>query len=75
MGVGLTSLIYVLTPEAIVIGGGFSASAIFFLPTAIAEVEKRVMPTSRIGLEILTSKLGNSPGMLGATKLALALVR
>ena len=75
LGVGLTSLIYVLTPEAIVIGGGFSASAIFFLPTAIAEVEKRVMPTSRIGLEILTSKLGNSPGMLGATKLALALVR
>ena len=75
LGIGLTSLIYVLTPEAIVIGGGVSASAKFFLPSTIAEIERRVMPTSRINMEILTSKLGNSAGILGAAKLALALIR
>lgn len=75
LGIGLTSLIYVLTPEAIIIGGGVSAGAKFFLPFTIAEVERRVMPTSRVNLEILTSKLGNSAGMFGAAKLALALDR
>ena len=32
LGIGLTSLIYVLTPEAVVIGGGVSGSAQFFIP-------------------------------------------
>jgi glucokinase len=72
LGVGLTSLIYVLTPEAILLGGGVSASAEYFLPSLYAEIERRVMPTSRIGLQILPAKLGNSAGMLGAAKLALS---
>ncbi|AKG21034.1 ROK family protein [Calothrix sp. 336/3] len=71
LGIGLTSLIYVLTPEAVVIGGGVSASCEFFLPGAIAEIEKRVLPTSRVGLEILPAELGNAAGMVGAAKLAL----
>lgn len=70
LGAGLTSLIYVLTPEAIVIGGGVSASAEFFFPTALAEIERRVLPSSRIGLELLTAELGNQAGMVGAAKLA-----
>ncbi len=72
LGVGLTSLIYVLTPEAILLGGGVSASAEYFLPSLYAEIERRVMPTSRVGLQILPAKLGNSAGMLGAAKLALS---
>ncbi|BAZ16547.1 ROK family protein [Calothrix sp. NIES-4071] len=71
LGIGLTSLIYVLTPQAILIGGGVSASAKFFLPAAKEEIEKRVFITSRVGLEILPAELGNSAGMLGAAKLAL----
>ena len=70
LGVGLTSLVYVLTPEAIVIGGGVSASAEFFLPSAIAEIEQRVMYTSREGLRVITAELGNRAGMVGAAKLA-----
>ncbi|MDJ0616123.1 MAG: ROK family protein [Calothrix sp. MO_192.B10] len=70
LGVGLTSLIYVLTPQAIVIGGGVSASAEFFLPTAWAEINRRVMPTSRSDLQIIPAQLGNSAGMVGAAKLA-----
>ena len=70
LGIGLTSLIYVLTPEAIVIGGGVSASAEFFLPSVKAEIEQRVLPTSRLGLQILPAELGNSAGIVGAAKLA-----
>lgn len=70
LGTGLASLIYVLTPEAIVIGGGVSASAEFFLPAALAEVERRVLPSSRAGLQLLRAELGNQAGMVGAAKLA-----
>jgi len=70
LGVGLASLIYVLTPEAIVIGGGVSASAKFFFPAALAEIERRVLPSSRDGLQLLVAQLGNDAGMVGAAKLA-----
>ncbi|MDJ0733973.1 MAG: ROK family protein [Nostocaceae cyanobacterium] len=71
LGIGLTSSIYILTPEAVVIGGGVSASFEFFFPTMKAEIEKRVMATSRVGLQILPAELGNSAGIVGAAKLAL----
>lgn len=70
LGLGLTSLLYVLTPQAIIIGGGVSGSFKFFLPSLKAEIEKRVLPTSRTGLQILPAALGNTAGMVGAAKLA-----
>ncbi|MDY6902047.1 MAG: ROK family protein, partial [Cyanobacteriota bacterium] len=71
LGIGVTSLLYVLTPEAVVIGGGVSASFDFFLPSMKAEIEQRVMPTSRENLQIIKAQLGNGAGMLGAAKLAI----
>ena len=70
LGAGLASLIYVLTPEAIVIGGGVSASADLFFPALQAELEKRVLPSSRAGLQLLRAELGNQAGMVGAARLA-----
>ncbi|PSB03796.1 ROK family protein [Merismopedia glauca] len=70
LGIGLSSLIYVLTPEAIAIGGGISASAEFFFPSAIAEIERRVLPPSREGLQLVKAELGNQAGIVGAAKLA-----
>ena len=70
LGAGLASLIYVLTPEAIAIGGGVCASAEFFFPSALAEIERRVLPSSRTGLQLLCAELGNQAGMVGAAKLA-----
>ena len=69
LGAGLASLIYVLTPEAVIIGGGISASSRFFLPSIMTEIEKRVVSPSRTGLQLLTAELGNKAGMLGAAKL------
>ena len=70
LGAGLASLIYVLTPEAIVIGGGISGSTKFFFPATLEEIESRVLLSSRENLQLLTAKLGNQAGMVGAAKLA-----
>jgi glucokinase len=71
LGFGLTSLIYVLTPEAVVIGGGVSESADFFFPAALREINQRVEPASRQGVQLVRAELGNRAGMVGAAKLAI----
>ena len=71
LGIGLSSLVYVLTPELVLIGGGLSAASEQFLPAALAEVEQRVQAESRAGLQIRRCALGNGAGRLGAARLAL----
>ncbi len=74
LAAGMASFLYVLTPEAVILGGGISASADLFLPALTAEIEARVMPTSREGLHILVAQLGNRAGTVGAARLAWQLV-
>jgi glucokinase len=71
LGIGLTSLLYVLTPELVLIGGGLSGASHHFLPAVWSEVERRVLPPSREGLRIAPCALGNGAGRLGAARLAL----
>ena len=71
LGIGLTSLVYVLTPELVLIGGGLSAACHHFLPAVLAELEQRVQAESRAGLEVRRAALGNGAGRLGAARLAL----
>ncbi|MDJ0901344.1 MAG: ROK family protein [Xenococcus sp. MO_188.B8] len=70
LGAGIASLVYVLTPEAVILGGGISASAEYFFPATLAEIQIRVHPSSRVGLKLLKAALGNNAGMIGAAKLA-----
>ncbi|MBD2634986.1 ROK family protein [Limnothrix sp. FACHB-881] len=70
LGAGLASLIYIFTPEALVIGGGISAGSQWFFPAMEAEVNRRVLPSSREGLQIVVAELGNQAGMAGAARLA-----
>jgi glucokinase len=70
LGLGLTSLIYVLTPELVILGGGIAASSKFFLPAVQQEITDRVLLPSRQELKIVNAELGNQAGMLGAAKLA-----
>ncbi len=71
LGVGLSSLLYVLTPELVLIGGGLSGASHHFLPAVWREVEQRVLAVSREGLVIRRCALGNGAGRLGAVRLAL----
>lgn len=70
LAAGVTSSVYVLTPEAVVIGGGISACAELFFPSLQAELERRLAFTSRAGLQVLVAELGNQAGMIGAAHLA-----
>ena len=70
LGIGLASIIYILTPEVAIIGGGISASAKYFLPAANREIERRVVSTSRPGFGLIEATLGNRAGITGAAKLA-----
>lgn len=74
LGIGLTSSIYILTPELIIIGGGISAAIEFFLPSIEAEIQSRVLSSSRINLQILPAMLGNEAGIVGAAKLAFMII-
>ncbi len=71
LGIGLSSLLYVLTPELVLIGGGLSAASHHFLPAVWQEITSRVLPPSREGLAIRRCALGNGAGRLGAARLAL----
>jgi glucokinase len=71
LGAGIASLVYVLTPEAVIVGGGISAAADLFLPTTLAELETRVLPSSREGMRVVVAELGNQAGIAGAARLAM----
>jgi glucokinase len=71
LGQGLSSLLYVLSPRLVLLGGGLSAAIDHFLPAVWREVEQRVLQESREGLVIRRCALGNGAGRLGAARLAL----
>ena len=71
LGVGLSSLVYVFTPQLVLLGGGLAGAACHFLPAVRREVELRVQAVSREGLRIEACALGNGAGRLGAARLAL----
>ena len=71
LGVGITSLVYMFTPQLVLLGGGLAGAAPHFLPALKREVETRVQAVSREGLRIEACALGNGAGRLGAARLAL----
>ncbi len=71
IGVGISSLVYLFTPELVLVGGGIAGAAAHFLPSLCQEVEQRVQAASREGLRIEPCALGNGAGRLGAARLAI----
>ena len=71
LGVGVVSLVYLFTPQLVLLGGGLSGAIHHFLPAVQDEVDARVQEVSREGLKILPCALGNGAGRLGAARLAL----
>ncbi len=62
LGVGLANLIYVLTPEAIILGGGISAGADLFFPAMKAELEQRVLFSFQRGVRNINCGIRKSSG-------------
>ncbi len=71
LGIACATLINLLNPEMIVIGGGLSAAGELLLEPARAEAEERTYPQTFSNCRIVTSKLGNNAGIIGAALFAL----
>lgn len=69
IGIGLTSVVNLLNPEKIIIGGGVAdAGEILFNPIR-ETLLKRAMPISGSAVQIVPAKLGNTAGVIGASML------
>lgn len=70
LGIALASLSNTLNLEAVIIGGGVSASLDLFEPALRRELGSRCFPEIFTGLAILRGELGDDAGLLGAAALA-----
>lgn len=66
LGIGISNLIVVLTPDRVVLGGGVAAAGELLLGPIRNEVRERVRVTSLDAVEIVTAEMGTWAGAIGA---------
>ncbi|UCD95033.1 MAG: ROK family protein [Candidatus Zixiibacteriota bacterium] len=66
MGAGLSGVINLLNPEALILGGGIIEGGAGFIETVGAEIRRRAYPSATENLRILKAELGNDAGFIGA---------
>lgn len=69
IGIGLASVVNLLNPEKIIIGGGVAAAGELLLTPIKESLIKRAMPIAGSAVEIVPAQLGNSAGVIGASLL------
>lgn len=65
---GITGLVHIFDPEVVLIGGGVSAQEELLIKPVRDKVLRTVTPDMANGLEIRSTTLGNTAGMVGAVK-------
>ena len=68
---GLTSIVNVLEPEVVVIGGGVSRSGEHLLAPVRQRVHKEAMTPAGKAVEIVAAALGDRVGVVGAAAIVL----
>jgi len=71
LGAGLSNLINIFNPQAVIIGGGVAQAGNLILKPAIEEMKKRAMPYNRKNVTILRAKLGPLSGAIGSAILSI----
>jgi len=66
MGVALASLVNLLNPEIVILGGGVVYGSEYFTDDVRIVMEKRAMNASLVGLKIEKAQLGEDAGIIGA---------
>ncbi len=66
LGIGIASMIAVISPDTVVIGGGIAAAGELLLDPIRAELRERVRTTSLDGVSLVTAELGTWAGAIGA---------
>jgi glucokinase len=70
LGVGLSSLVNLLNPEVIVIGGGVIAAGEMLLEPARREMRERALLPGRDAVRVVAAAFGEEAGMIGAALMA-----
>lgn len=69
IGIGLSSVVNLLNPEKIVIGGGVADAGDLLLEPIKKTLKDRAMPIQGAAVEIVPAQLGNTAGIIGASLL------
>ncbi len=69
IGMGLTSVVNLLNPEKIIIGGGVAEAGDILFDPIRETIQKRAMRIQREAVEIVPAQLGNTAGVIGASLL------
>ena len=69
IGIGLTSVVNLLNPEKIIIGGGVADAGEILLNPIREMIAKRAIPVSADAVEVVPAQLGNTAGVIGASLL------
>jgi glucokinase len=71
LGVGIATLINVLNPALVILGGGVAAAWDAFAPAMFDELPRRCYIHREIPVRIERAQLGNDAGLVGAAYLAI----
>lgn len=71
IGVAFTSLVNILNPEKIVVGGGVAQAGDILFDPIIETVKKYAMPVATKNLKIVPAMLGEDAGIMGAATYSL----
>ncbi len=69
LGTGLASLINILNPEKIIIGGGVANAGKLIFDPLLKTIKERALPVSWQDTKIVRAKLGEDAGVIGAAML------
>ena len=69
IGMGLTSVVNLLNPEKIIIGGGVAEAGDILFDPIKETIQKRAMTIQKEAVEIVPAQLGNTAGVIGASLL------
>lgn len=69
IGIGLSSVVNLLNPEKIVVGGGVADAGDLLLDPIKRTIKRRAMPIQAEVIQIVPAKLGNTAGVIGASLL------
>lgn len=69
IGLGLTSVINLLNPEKVIIGGGVADAGDILFDPIRKTIQDRAMPIQAASVEVVPANLGNTAGVIGASLL------
>ncbi len=69
IGIGLASIVNLLNPEKIIIGGGVADAGEILLEPIRKTIEDRAMPIQKEAVKVVPAQLANAAGVIGASLL------